>query len=43
MDFRTIIEPFKIKSVEAIRFTTEEQRRARELLVHLAAALKVRV
>ncbi len=29
MTFRTIIEPFKIKSVEAIRFTTQEQRRAR--------------
>ncbi len=26
MPFRTIIEPFRIKSVEAIRFTTREQR-----------------
>lgn len=27
MPFRTIIEPFRIKSVEALRFTTEEERR----------------
>jgi tryptophanase len=26
MDFRTIIEPFRIKSVEALNFTTREQR-----------------
>ncbi len=26
MDFRTIIEPFRIKSVEAVKFTTREQR-----------------
>jgi len=29
MNFRTIIEPFRIKSVEAIRFTTREAREAR--------------
>ncbi len=29
MPFRTIIEPFRIKSVEAIRFTTRDTRRAR--------------
>ena len=29
MSFRTIIEPFRIKSVEAIQFTTREQREAR--------------
>src|SRR5512141_2382959 len=28
MNFRTIIEPFRIKSVEAIKFTTREQRAA---------------
>jgi tryptophanase len=28
MDFRTIIEPFRIKSVEAIKFTTIEEREA---------------
>jgi tryptophanase len=28
MSFRTIIEPFRIKSVEAVKFTTREQRRA---------------
>jgi tryptophanase len=29
MNFRTIIEPFRIKSVEAIKFTTREERLAR--------------
>jgi tryptophanase len=29
MPFRTIIEPFRIKSVEAVRFTTREEREAR--------------
>ena len=29
MNFRTIIEPFRIKSVEAIKFTTREEREAR--------------
>ena len=26
MDFRTIIEPFRIKSVESVKFTTREER-----------------
>ena len=29
MNFRTIIEPFRIKSVEAVKFTTREEREAR--------------
>jgi tryptophanase len=29
MSFRTIIEPFRIKSVEALRFTTRDEREAR--------------
>jgi tryptophanase len=29
MNFRTIIEPFRIKSVEAVKFTTREERAAR--------------
>ncbi len=29
MTFKTIIEPFRIKSVEAVRFTTREEREAR--------------
>src|SRR5512145_1784201 len=29
MNFKTIIEPFRIKSVEAVKFTTREEREAR--------------
>jgi tryptophanase len=28
MNFRTIIEPFRIKSVEAVKFMTREEREA---------------
>ena len=28
MNFRTTIEPFRIKSVEGVRFTTREEREA---------------
>jgi tryptophanase len=28
MDFHTIIEPFRITSVESVKFTTREERRA---------------
>ena len=28
MNFRTIIEPFRIKSVEALKFTTRDERAA---------------
>ena len=41
MNFRTIIEPFRIKSVEAVKFTHREEREARlrEAVVALAVVV----